>query len=131
MAFKFEGKEMYPFSVVGQFIPKWLGLARTRTAIREKYHFRTNSAVSCQVYVHALLVQHLQSVYNFFSFISLKNVQLTVQVCCLFYFLLHSKFFKGKVRSGIFGGFYCFFKCFFFKRIGVLLVASNYINTEE
>ena len=25
-------------------------------------------------------------------FVSLKNVQLTVQVCCLFYFLLHSKF---------------------------------------
>jgi len=28
-------------------------------------------------------------------------------VCCLFYFLLHSIFFKGKVKSGIFDGF-CF-----------------------
>ena len=29
----------------------------------EKNYFHTNSAVSCQVYVHALLVQHLQSVF--------------------------------------------------------------------
>jgi len=37
-----------------------------------------------------------------------KIVQLSVQVCCLFYFLLHSSFFKGKVKSGIFNGFYGF-----------------------
>jgi len=50
-------------------------------------------------------------------------------MCCLFYFLLRSTFFKGKVKSEIFGGFYCFFKvgfqnkneCFF-------LVGSNYIT---
>jgi len=40
MAFKIEGKEMYPslFSqiVVGQSTPKWQGLARTRTANRKK-----------------------------------------------------------------------------------------------
>jgi len=37
-----------------------------------------------------------------------KQFTVAVQVCCLFYFLLHSTFFKGKVKSGIFGGFYCF-----------------------
>ena len=43
-------------------------------------------------------------------FVSLKNnLQLTVQVCCLLYFLLHGRLFKGKAKSGI----YCFFKCFF------------------
>jgi len=31
-------------------------------------------------------------------------------MCCSLYFLLDSTFFKGKVKSGIFGGFYCFFK---------------------
>jgi len=40
MVFKSECKEMYPSlllqSVVGQFTPKWQGLARTRTANREK-----------------------------------------------------------------------------------------------
>jgi len=38
-----------------------------------------------------------------------RNVQRTVQVCCLFCILLHSTFFKGKVKSGIFHGFYCIF----------------------
>jgi len=37
---------------------------------------------------------------------------------CLFYFLLHSKFFKGKVKSGIFGGFYW---AFLKKNAGVFL----------
>ena len=37
-------------------------------------------------------------------------MQFTVQMCCLFYFLLHSTFFKLKVTSGIFCEFYCFFK---------------------
>ena len=42
-------------------------------------------------------------------FVWLKNnLQLTVQVCCLFYFLLHRTFFKGKEKNRIFGGFYCF-----------------------
>jgi len=48
-------------------------------------------------------------------------------VCCLFHFLLHSTFFKGKVKNGIFGGFYCFLSVFF----RVLLVGSNYTNTED
>jgi len=34
-----------------------------------------------------------------------KKLQLTVQVSYLFYFLLLSRFFKGKVKSGVFGGF--------------------------
>jgi len=42
----------------------------------EKCNSHTNSAVSHQVYVHTLLVQHLYSVYYFFRFVSLKNVQL-------------------------------------------------------
>jgi len=36
--------------------------------------------------------------------------------------------FKGKEKSGIFGGFYCFFKCAFEK--AVFLVRSNYMNPE-
>jgi len=49
----------------------------------------------------------------------------------LFYFLLHSTFFKGKVKSGIIGGFY-FFKWAFQKTTGSdCLVASNQINTEH
>jgi len=36
-----------------------------RTANRENTHTHTNSAVSRQVYVHALLVQHLSIVYFF------------------------------------------------------------------
>jgi len=44
--------------VVGQFTPKWSGLASMCTANRDK-HPHTNSAVSHQVYVHALLVQYL------------------------------------------------------------------------
>jgi len=34
-----------------------------------------------------------------------KKLQLTVQVCYLFYFLFQGAFFKGKEKSGIFGGF--------------------------
>jgi len=34
-----------------------------------------------------------------------KKLEITVQVSCLFYFLL-SRFFKRKVKSGFFGGFY-------------------------
>jgi len=45
----------------------------------------------------------------------LFHVQLTAQVCCLSYFLLHSKFFKGKVKSGIFGGFIVVFQVGFLK----------------
>jgi len=61
---------------------------------------------------------------------SIKNVQLTVLVCCLSYFLLHSTFFKGKVKSGNFGGFYCFFQVSFSKKLVFFLVGSNYINPE-
>jgi len=54
MVFKFEGKGMSPSlvlqRVVGQFTPMWWGLARMRTANREK-HSHTNSTVSRQVYV--------------------------------------------------------------------------------
>jgi len=42
-------------------------------------------------------------------FVSLKNVQLTVQAYCSCYFLLHNKFSKRTVKSGIFGELYCFF----------------------
>jgi len=55
-----------------------------------------------------------------------KKLQLTVQVCCLFYFLLHSRFFKGNVNCGIFNGFIVAFL-----KTGVFLVGSNYINTED
>jgi len=51
-------------------------------------------------------------------------------VCCLFYFLFHSTFFKGKEKSGIFGGFYCFFKVGLKKRV-FFLVRSNHTNPED
>jgi len=126
----------------------------------EKNHSHTNSAVTRQIHVDALLVRHLyNSVFfqymvwhgptsetvwmqrrqknwsKYSDFIELKKitsiiysnsnysslffkpfkfrccsfcfikeyVQLTVQVC--WYFLLTSTFFKGKEKSGIFGGF--------------------------
>jgi len=39
----------------------------------------------------------------------------------LIYFLLHSTFFKGKVKSGIFGEFYCSFLRGLLKKRGGLL----------
>jgi len=65
----------------------------------------------------------------FFSFIK-TNLQLTVQVCYLFCFLFHGTCFKGKVQSGIFGGFYCFFKWPLKKNV-FFLVRSKYMNTED
>jgi len=50
-----------------------------------------------------------------------KKLQLTVQVCCLFYFLLHSIFFKGKVKSEFLVGFIVVFKWTFSKNMGVFL----------
>jgi len=61
-----------------------------------------------------------------FPFIK-KNSQLTEQVCCLFYFLLHSTFFKGKVTSG----FYCFFQWAFENTGWFSSVVCNYINIED
>jgi len=49
---------LFSQSVVGQFTPKWQNLARMSTANRESLS-HTNSAVSREVYVHALIVQHL------------------------------------------------------------------------
>jgi len=94
-----------------------------RTENKEN-HSLTNSAVTRQVFVDALLVQHLYSAifqymvwygsslffkpfkFRCCSFCFIKEyVQSTAQVCCLFYFLLDSTFFKGKEKSGIFGRF--------------------------
>jgi len=158
MAFSFEGKGMYSIFVFAKCCGSiyssdkaWQQCAQQT----EKSYSHTKSAVSRQVYVHALLVQHLYSVFFqymvwhcptsetasmqgrqknwlkytyftelkkitsrihsklfelFFSFfqvdqISLlfvrfheKSLQLTVQVCCLFYFLLHSTFCKRKIE---------------------------------
>jgi len=60
MAFKIEGKEMYPIFVFGK---AW----QARAQQTEKNHSHTNSVVSRQVYVHALLVQHLQCRVYFFN----------------------------------------------------------------
>jgi len=46
---------------------------------------------NCSIY-SSLFLKSLKCRCCLFCFI--KNVQLTVQVCCLFYFLLHSTFFK-------------------------------------
>jgi len=64
MAFKIEGKEMYPifvfamccWSVHSKVKAVKLGTCAQQT---EKNHSHRNSAVSHQVYVHALLVHHL------------------------------------------------------------------------
>jgi len=58
-----------------------------------------------------------------------KRIKKTVQVSCLIYFLLHSTFFKGKVKSGILVGFIDFLVGFF--KTGDFLVGSNYINIED
>ena len=60
MPFKFEGKEMYPIFVFANF---WTihskAVSLSKNAQTKKKHFHTNCAVSYQVYLHALLVQHL------------------------------------------------------------------------
>jgi len=62
MAFKFGDKEMYlilfSHSVVDQFTPSGKAWQECAQQI-EKSHSHTNSAVSRQVYVQALLFQHL------------------------------------------------------------------------
>jgi len=59
MAFKFQGKEMYLRKVLLvsslQRGKAWQACAQQA----KKSHSHINSAVSRQVYVHALLVQHL------------------------------------------------------------------------
>jgi len=58
----------------------------------------------------------------------IKKIQLTVQVCCLFYFVLNSRFYYRVA----FGGFYWVFQVgFFWKNLGgFFLVGSNYINPD-
>jgi len=62
MAFKIEGKEMYPIFVFAMCCwsvhSKVLRLGKHAHS-KQKKHSHTNSAVSRQVYVHVLLVQHL------------------------------------------------------------------------
>jgi len=51
-----------------------------------------------------------------------QKLQLLVQVCSLFHFLLHSIFFKVKVKDVFLVGFIGFFQVGFFKKItGVFL----------
>jgi len=75
-------------------------------------------------FFQVLQVSLLFVLFDFFK------LQLTVQVSCLFYFLLHSRFFKGKAKSGFFGWFYCFFQVVFFKKnLGVFCwVVFSYNN---
>ena len=73
MAFKFEGKEMYPIffsqNVVGQFTPKWQGLARTCRANREKpLPYNLCILTSCVCSLHALLVQCPQYIVHFSTY---------------------------------------------------------------
>jgi len=75
---------------------------------------------NCSNY-YSLFSQVLQISLLFILFDLKKNLQLLVKVCCLFYFFLHSIFFKGKVK-GVFGGFYRFFSSgFYFKKNGCFL----------
>jgi len=58
-----------------------------------------------------VILKNFSSPQNFpcCSLFHFKKLQLTVQVCCIFYFLFHGTFFIGEEKSRIFGGFYCFF----------------------
>ena len=64
-----------------------------------------------------------------YSLCFIKKIVLNGEVCCLFYFLLHSTFFKGRVKSGILVGFIVFFR--WAQKTSDFLVGSNYINTED
>jgi len=57
-----------------------------------------------------------------------KNLQLTVQVCCLFYFLLHNAFSKEKLRVGFWWVYW--FK-WAFQNGWFFLFGSNYVNAED
>jgi len=62
MAFKVEGKEMYPiivFTMCCWSVHSQVVRLSKHAHSKQKNHSHTTSAVSCQVYVHALLVQHL------------------------------------------------------------------------
>jgi len=181
MAFKFEGKEMCPIFVFANCCwsihSKVVRLGKNAHN-KQRKATPTETAVSRQVYVHALIVQHLYSVFfqsmvwygpssetawtqrrqknwskytdftklknitikiylnkswsNFVTarFVSLKNnLQLTVQVRCLFHFLLHSIVFKGKVKNGIFSGFYCWFLSGLSKTTGDLFWLGSITST--
>jgi len=59
-----------------------------------------------------------------------EKYQITVQVSCLFYFLL-SRFFKGKVKSGFvffLVGFIVFFKWTFKKKTGCVFLGRIFCN---
>jgi len=60
-----------------------------------------------------------------------EYLQLTVQVCCLFYFLPTVYFSKEKQRRGFLVGFTDFFSVFFIKPEWYFLVGSNYIKPED
>jgi len=70
MAFKFEGKETYPIFVFAKCCwsihSKVARLWQERAEQTENGHSHT--AVSRQVYVHALLVQHLHTRYIFSTY---------------------------------------------------------------
>ena len=67
MAFKFEGKEMYPIFVFAKCCwlvhCKWYKAWQERSEQTEKSHSHTIYAISRQVYVYDLLVQHLYSAF--------------------------------------------------------------------
>ena len=66
MAFKFEGKEMYPIFVFAKCCwsihSKLVRLGKNAHS-KQRKATRTQIAVSRQVYAHALLVQHLYSAF--------------------------------------------------------------------
>jgi len=65
MAFKFEEKEMYPIFVFAKCCwsihSKVVRLGKNAHSKQRKANL-TQTEVSCQIYVHAILVQHLYSV---------------------------------------------------------------------
>jgi len=65
--------------------------------------------ITIRIYLNCLIYSYLFCKYFKFRCCSFrlieKKLEITVQVSCLFYFLL-SRFFKRKVKSGFFDGFY-------------------------
>jgi len=76
--------------------------------------------VSSRIYsncsIYSSLFSSPSNLLLFVLFDQRKILWLAVQVCCLFYFLLHSTFFNGKVKSVFLVAFICFFKWAFINK---------------
>jgi len=78
MAFKIEGKEMYPifvFAMCCWSVHSEVVRLGKHAHSKQKNHSYINSAVSCQVYVHALLVQHQECILPYMIWYGPKSAK--------------------------------------------------------